>query len=514
MTYSGQKIWELNEAEVWRFYLIPIIKTIDSALKIFEEEDVERLIIYDNTSIYQKTFELVAKNLEIEVIDKTPAKTKIENSLERTAINVITKKSGDTLLDLLKPEAKDKPKSTKKKIVIFYDHCTLRNVLPWASQISENHDKICVGIDSKEKVEEEIKKAGMPYEKLQNYATEETIQKLKQIKEKLADINEKAKLSNFKYRGIDLWPISKKMFSFLFNERFLETYIRIETFNKMLEYEKPDLVITVDDWSRYPNTLLKICKQKQIKTLAVRYGVYSQVPKGYEITADRVLVYGEESKKILTMYGQNIGKAEVTGQADADGTANAQKEIEMFEKLGIDKNKKLIVFAGTCVPENGTYHPYDIFYKTIKKYPEEQIIVKTHPAETPYLHEKFIKKYSIKNVKITNDYLFELLKNCDMIINLTSTVATEAMTYGKKIIHINTLKAPDYSFPPENENYLKLVSTEEELDKTLKTFLEQPNEDKEEIIEVSKQTIKEKGEPVYAAIVKNIEEMLDTTQIT
>jgi len=113
-------------------------------------------------------------------------------------------------------------------------------------------------------------------------------------------------------------------------------------------------------------------------------------------------------------------------------------------------------------------------------------------------------------VKITNNYLFELLKNCDILINLASTVSFEAMAYGKKVIYINTMNIPKYALAPENEDYLKIVSTEKELDKIIKTVLENSNEKTSETIELSKQFIKQKGDPAYTVIIKNIEEMLET----
>jgi len=505
MKYRGLKLWNLNVAEVWRFYLVPIIKTIDEAFRVLKKEKIEQVVIFNNSSMHQKVFALVAKSMGLKVIGKI-------NENKDRGVKLFTGRHADKILKGLKNRTPKPTESKDPKTLFFYDHCETDKVLPWAREL-QNCDRVCVGLDPRKEVSDEFKKAGIRYERFQDYADKEIIRKIEGLQKKLEGILDKLeKNENFKtkfeYKGVRLWPVCSKLFSFLFYERFIETLIRIEVFNKILDTEKPEIVCGVDDWSRYPNTLLAIAKQKNLKTFVMRYGLLDQRPKGVPVNADRMAVYGQSSVETLVRSGVSRTRLFAVGQPE--GKENKELSMEkvnnVLTALGLDRTRPIIVFGGTCVPESASYHPYDIFYNTIKKYRNLQVVSKPHPAESERLYKTLLKKHGVSNNILTKKHLLELLAGCTALVTTKSTVALEAMAYGKPVIYINTMNAPLSSFPKRKEGMVEIVKTGQELSEALDRILRTGKT--EEAKELAKQYVKQKGKPAAVEVAKIIENML------
>jgi glycosyltransferase involved in cell wall biosynthesis len=518
MVHRGQLLWDLNQAEIWRFYAVPIIKTIEEAYKILDEGRYERVIIFDNTSSYQKAFALVAEQLNIEVVDKTRVYKKAKTGTEIRAIKLLAEKSARALLKTLGKKNKEKIEKKKdKKILVFYDHCETDKVTSWGKFLPDTYEKSCVGLDSEKEVKKEFQEAGFEYERLYNYASEPILKEQKTDKKQLGAVFktlEKNKVfqHGFAYRNVPMWPVTKKLFAFLFYERFLETATRIELFNRMLDVEKPDMVICVDDWSRYPFTLLSITKQRGIKSAVVRYGMLDLRPEGVPMNGDKIMVYGETGKTALLNSGVSADKIEVTGQPEGKEENRVLETDKALAILGLDKSKPIIAFGGTCMPESATYHPYDIFYNTIKKnYQNAQVVSKMHPSENPTLQQVLVKKHGLNNIILTKKYLFELLTASSVLVTPGSTVANEAIAYGTPVIYINTLNAPEEILLKKNPGIVEVVYDEKQLESALKRILEKNRrtEIKNMSNEISKSSILQKGAVAGKAVVSVLKTMID-----
>jgi CDP-glycerol glycerophosphotransferase (TagB/SpsB family) len=183
-----------------------------------------------------------------------------------------------------------------------------------------------------------------------------------------------------------------------------------------------------------------------------------------------------------------------------------EKVNNVLTALGLDRTRPIIVFGGTCVPESASYHPYDIFYNTIKKYRNLQVVSKPHPAESERLYKTLLKKHGVSNNILTKKHLLELLAGCTALVTTKSTVALEAMAYGKPVIYINTMNAPLSSFPKRKEGMVEIVKTGQELSEALDRILRTGKT--EEAKELAKQYVKQKGKPAAVEVAKIIENML------
>ncbi|HBG37965.1 MAG TPA: hypothetical protein DDW58_01800, partial [Clostridiaceae bacterium] len=106
----------------------------------------------------------------------------------------------------------------------------------------------------------------------------------------------------------------------------------------------------------------------------------------------------------------------------------------------------LYATQATSYMEDLVYPPTEMLFKSInnlnKKY---ELIIKLHPGDFHVSdYEKMIKKYEIRNVKIVRESdLYDLIKWCDVIITVHSTVAVEGAIFNKPSVCILLSKYND-----------------------------------------------------------------------
>ena len=244
-------------------------------------------------------------------------------------------------------------------------------------------------------------------------------------------------------------------FSYVF-ERVVK---KIEMAKELIEQEKPDLILLVNEYGVFERALVVVGKLKGIPTLAVQHANIGPLHMGYMYSKDSIsasgsirtpycpipektAVYGQYYYKLLTkMSAYPPSSVVVTGQPRYD-TLTITNRIFRREKfcarLGLDPDRQIVLVAT---------QPWSMPIKTafirsvltaLKRFPEVQTIIKPHPREREGLYKKAVEKENAEVVILpSKSDTFEALHACDLLVASFSTVITEALILGKPAVTVS-----------------------------------------------------------------------------
>jgi len=165
---------------------------------------------------------------------------------------------------------------------------------------------------------------------------------------------------------------------------------------------------------------------------------------------DKIAVVGESSRKVFMEQGFEEDLLSLTGRPAYDQLFDGSEKFnrnKTFENLGLDKNKKLIVW--TTEPELQLEEHLRTFYavyNSIKQLSDEvQLVIKLHPREhDDSIYTKIAKDVGIEPVILKGgSNLYEILYACDLMVTKSSSVVIEAAILDKPVITMN-FSAEDY----------------------------------------------------------------------
>ncbi len=120
---------------------------------------------------------------------------------------------------------------------------------------------------------------------------------------------------------------------------------------------------------------------------------------------------------------------------------------EVLEKLNIPAGKGVVVLATQPLHSLWTEEERKEFLETIieglEQLPEKQLVIKLHPAEEEEDYRALLGKTGWQVVLCRDIDLYALLRACELLITVHSTVALEAMILGKPVITVNLTGRPD-----------------------------------------------------------------------
>ena len=509
-TYRGILLPDLDEKNLWRTFALPAVKAVDTFSELIRKYRPREAIILNRAHFWQKLFMLTAKNSSVVVSDRTGALSALPWKAKEHAIKNFGFVNSPRYLRNLKPRYPHANEKTRKKIIIAHDTISAAKILPWAKKLSKKYEVIYVGVKESG---EEFEKAGIKYRKLQDYATETAIASA-HIMQRIFRKDFEKVFGNpelrevLYYRGIDLSSALEEMFWFLYYISYPILVTYIELFSSMLAFELPDLVVTVDDRSRFGKVVIAVAKRREVKTLIVQHGALLNHPLFDKSKCTKFAAYGEQTKKILRKRGFKKEQIAVVGQAEDIPAEKAEKiRAKICTKLNISRKKPIIVFASQALPESVNYPSFEMFYTAAKDFPEVQFIAKLHPDERKDLHMEFIRKFGLENVSVVKELdTKELLIASDLVVNIYSTVGMEALSFGKLLVSLN-VNLPASYFPTGNGAYI--VRRTKHLKGVISNIIAEGKGPKAESIKrCSRYYIKETGGKACNNVARLIEKMM------
>ncbi len=197
---------------------------------------------------------------------------------------------------------------------------------------------------------------------------------------------------------------------------------------------KPDLVLLID-YGGFNLNISKFLKKAGIKVF------YYIPPQIWASRKWRIKTVKKNIAKVMTifpfekeMYEKEGIDAQFVGHPLITQMPPQANRDEIFEKYGLDKNKKLIsIFPGSR--EFELYNLMDTFLKSAELIKEKRNDVQFVIAQADSLSDKLFKKYlKQSDIKVVKHDNYSLLSVSDALMLASGTVALEAALYTTPMI--------------------------------------------------------------------------------
>lgn len=197
---------------------------------------------------------------------------------------------------------------------------------------------------------------------------------------------------------------------------------------------KPDLVLLID-YGGFNLNISKFLKKAGIKVF------YYIPPQIWASRKWRIKTVKKNIAKVMTifpfekeMYEKEGIDAQFVGHPLITQMPPQANRDEVFEKYGLDKNKKLIsIFPGSR--EFELYNLMDTFLKSAELIKEKRNDVQFVIAQADSLSDKLFKKYLKQtDIKVVKHDNYSLLSVSDALMLASGTVALEAALYTTPMI--------------------------------------------------------------------------------
>ena len=338
-------------------------------------------------------------------------------------------------------------KTSETKVILFGNEQRIGNMsVSWLNELKKTTDVLALG--RKNEWGEIYKDNSVPYDIFKYYESK-TMRKVvnnkrKELKKQWGNlIKDKSFKDSWKYEGVNIWRSIELGFTYYFMHRFIDIVRYGEIAKEVIHAENPDVVVTIDDRSPFGKTVNVVSKSLGVPTLMVQHGIVADHPIYGPICSDKMAVFGHAFKDALVKRGVNPDDIVVTGQPRFDVLVNTKYDKKwIYEKLNLNGEKGLIVFASTDLPDDEKELTVRELCAAMKQFPDKQLVIKPHPSDDDAMFVDLLCKFKSDAI-VVHDYLYELLSACDLLITTWSTVGLEAMILDKPIIVINLMNRPD-----------------------------------------------------------------------
>jgi UDP-N-acetylglucosamine 2-epimerase len=270
--------------------------------------------------------------------------------------------------------------------------------------------------------------------------------------------------------GVELWEAIRTKMEFFFLFWLPMGAYYADAMASFIRHEQPDVIVVVGEQRVYGRCFLAAAQALGVPTLGMQHGVIPRDHRQYKhcpdavpqngrfvgTTAcpipDKTAVYGELFKRTLVEEGgYPADSVAVTGQPAYDflyNTTDNDSKERICQQLGIDPDKEIVVLATHMHGGAGDYQKrrlLETVFDAMIEFPELKLVVKLHPAEDPALHRRVAgERRLLDDIVIVKDVnLFDLLRASGVLITAHSTVALEAMLFGKPVVTVNVTGTPD-----------------------------------------------------------------------
>jgi len=253
-------------------------------------------------------------------------------------------------------------------------------------------------------------------------------------------------------------------------ERKLEYYLRavfpfavrlIQMARRMIEEERPGLILLQNEYGFFERALLVAGKQHQVPTLAIQHGAIDSEHGAYmhprsEISPDgsaqspycplpdKTAVYGPLHKHILTkLSAYPEDSVVVTGQPRYDRLRHMKRlysRKRLCKRYNIDMRDMIMLWTTQChgLSAEENRRNFECVLKVVSRLKNVTLIIKQHPGEGANyttMIKGYLAEYRANAVVTPGDSdTYEQLYACDLLISKTSTTILEAVALGKPVI--------------------------------------------------------------------------------
>ncbi len=315
----------------------------------------------------------------------------------------------------------------------------------------------------------------------------------------------------FVYKGMDLTPVFKEKFDFLFARLIPTLQADISKFRILLQKTGCRLIVIDEDIHYFARSLVLAAKSFGVKSAEFQHGAVTKYFLQCEV-ADKKLVWGNYFKnRILQDTDIPASNISIVGPIHLERLAreyqngrSGKDSQEIRRLLKIQSGAKIILFTphafhksskGGALNHHNTRSIAEATLREVLRAVQEQagvhLIIKLHHADDkPHFYHEFIaaEKYKIMYSIVQFVSIYRLMSACDVLITPVSTTIFEAMVLERPVILTNYEKR---KLPfARVEQAVECVSEEGALAVLLPKILENPAEFLNRV-EAGRRTVKE-----------------------
>ncbi|MDD4860045.1 MAG: hypothetical protein PHR56_07570 [Dehalococcoidales bacterium] len=191
-----------------------------------------------------------------------------------------------------------------------------------------------------------------------------------------------------------------------------------------------------------------------VKRILVASGLpINDTPVGFR--ADRILVWNEDHRDILTEKGANLESISIVGSPLYDlifkkqFTRFGESREQIFKKLGIPLQDSIIMFVSQPLAKHGICSAAEqrrlteLVVETCAGSPGSHLVIKLHPRETADEYSYITGGQFRGKCRVVADKdidLHSLIDASRVVLNQNSTVGIDAVLCDKDIITLNLIK--------------------------------------------------------------------------
>jgi len=302
------------------------------------------------------------------------------------------------------------------------------------------------------------------------------------------------------FNGNNLKDIINPELSLYFNILYPHLVKYIHIAKRMIQFERPDLIILINESFWWERSFLFAAKIENIPTLALQHGDIFLNDKRHSFTNDEVdlkgsylepfcpipdktLVYNEHYKNILTKYSSYPKDSVIpVGQPRYDILIQLMKSkpfiiTKVKKEFCIPDGYKIILWTTPGrLSESELLKTLSSIFNTLNLLDKCFLIIKQHPSGSKHITrsiKKYMSKYHLPVFLPPKNYNTNyLLISCDMLITKGSTTAFEALVVEKPLVILNLSGEPDENHYVQ-EGLAKGVYQEDKLVTMIKEIFEE-----------------------------------------
>lgn len=290
-----------------------------------------------------------------------------------------------------------------------------------------------------EKLEEPVKKIGIPYIDIKNFYRRMYYSTVSKHQNQIETILRKidcylpgrllAKISGF--------PLEVDAKDLLLRN-IVQVRTNIDIYMDLIEQFRPDAVVLFNENSMPGRTMANVARANNVCSVSIQHGLFI----GYvyrRLATDKMIVWGEIPKKFWLDRGCSEDQVISAGAFSHENWSTGLGNKYLRDR----NNRHRVLFLGqnpaAFISQSTHKKTIKAIFDSVQKMSQYDFIIRPHPREyvLPY-HEAYNELLEKSNVVINNDGSVEdAIRDCDLVVTIFSTAGLEAMLLRRPVIVID-----------------------------------------------------------------------------